>query len=476
MWSNFPLRCDILGAPNPDSNKLPSIPVIQVPTPRAPNELELPDELAWQRYRTSSTPKKNVVQLAPKSVSWRATRLLSMENFIPSGILYLIAGLLYAGSPFRSTGKRHYLSKVLNSQLAVEKLAKAFVVFTTAEAESYGNLVQECMGVPLMQISADEMDDSCFTWLQEVIQPFSIPVYEACLAFKRGSHLFNFASKPKEAVSFFQNFLHLAKTAPDGFPVLDEQKRRLDVDRGQETIRHAKIAEDFIFDYARAVKQFLRPNYFSWWLCLASQAIVHYELKTTHKCASNNLSQYLNYLQSLIELLDTSITNLSTTKSQFATVAHMQQLRETIILEFHLEAATALIDGASLLLLCKNNKESQKLMADSLNFVKKGLDWAQEFNKSDWEVCFRVAQAILHIRFGQIPEANAVIQASSKTARKHNAIKEVTKLISEIMKKKTPKESTKNRATRSIAQTLVFHPIDWTPYDWSSYLEPPTLS
>ena len=456
--------------PNSEPDKQPPIPVLPVPALRAPNELDIPDELAWQRYRTIATPKKHVVRLAPKVVSWRATRMLSVGNLLTAGILYMIAGLLYSGSPFRSTGERQYLSNAINKHKAVEKFAQALDGFKRAEAESYCRLVQKCLGVPLMQINAEEMNDSVFTRLQGIIHPLSIPVYDACLAFKRGSYLLISRSKPKQAVSFFHEFLNLVKTDPDSSPILPEQQRRLDVDRSQETVRHVNIAEDFIFDYARAVKQFIRPKFFTWWLCLASQALVHYELKTKRNCPSSELTQYLRNVHHLVELLDNSISKLLKGQSLFETVEHMQQLRETLLLEFHFEAATALADAANLLFLCKKDNESQEMIINSLNFLKRGVECAQDLNTSDWNTRFRIAQAILQIRLGNLKDAEELLHVCSKTIRNHTTIEDMKKLISEIKTKGKPKRSTKKRVSRSIAQTLIIQPIDWHAYDWSMFL------
>ena len=453
-----------MGAPDPEPSMPPSIPSVPVPSPRAPTELDLPDELAWQRYRVIATPDKHIVRLVPSNIAEKASRLFSDANFLIAGIIYLVAGLLYSGSPFRSTGERQYLTNMVDERKAVEELANAMEAFKAAEAESYNRLTQECLGVPLMQITAEDMNDSFFAWLQEIVRPLSIPVYDACLAFKRGSHLLNYCSNLQEASSFFREFLKLAKTTPDSSPFLNEHQRRLDVDRSQETVRHANIAPDFIFDYARAVKQFLRPNFFAWWLCLASQSLVHYGIKKRYKRISRELNQYLYYVNHLVALLDNSISKL------INPLGPMKQLYEKLLFEFHLEAATALVDASDILLLCRKKRESQKKLVESLNFLKRGVKSAQELDKPDWNARFRIAQVILQLRRGKLKAAEEALRVRSKALREHNGIKAMQKLLLEIKKKGKSSKSTTNSVFRSIEKNLVIQPLDWNTYDWTMYL------
>lgn len=457
-------------SPNPESRIPPTIPLTQVPSPRGPIELNLPDELAWQRYRVITTPQKHIVRLAPKNVSEKAGRLLSGGNFLTAGILYMVAGLLYSGSPFRSTGERQYLTTTVDNHKAVEEFVKALDAFKTAEAESYGRLTQECLGIPLMQFTFEEMNDSVFAWLQNIVKPLSIPVYDACLEFKRGSHLLNTRENLNEASSFFRIFLKLAKTTPDSFLFLTEFQRRLDVDRSQETIRHANIATDFIFDYSRAVKQFLRPKFFAWWLCLASQVLTQYGLKKKYKRISRELNQYLHNVHSLVELLDESISKLLKINTQIETMESIKQFYGKLLFQFHLEAATVLVDAANILILCRKNKESQEKIIESLNFLKRGVERAEELDELEWNARFRMAQVILQLRQNKINEAEEALRTKLKPLHAHSGIKAVKRLLSEYKKGKKPSKSTKKHFTQAITKNLVIQPLDWKKYDWNMFL------
>ena len=460
-----------MGNPNPGSGKLPPIPDFHVPMPRAPNELDFPDELAWQRYRIVAPPKKHVVRLSPKQITLIADRRISGDNPLIAGILYMVAGLLYAGSPFRSTKERQYLTDTIDQLKAVELLSQALDAFTLAKADSYCLLVQECIGVPLMHIPPDKMNDTAFSWLQEIIQPLSIPVYNACLAFKRGAYFLNTQSNQKKALEHFQDFLNLAKTSPDSSPLLPEQQRRLDVDRSQETVRHADIASDFIFDYARAVKQFIHPKYFVWWLYLASRVLIHYHLETRRKSPPNELTRYIRNIRILIETLDNCITQKPDHRSHSGTPEHIQRLHEKLFLEFHLEASTALADSGNTLFLCKLTKESQSMFEKSLNILKRGYEYALELEQSEWLVRFRIAQSILLIRLGKLQDAADLLSIKLKSVRKHPAIEHMKKLVSELIKSGKSKRSTRKHAINSISKTLVSQPLDWPKYNWSIFLE-----
>ncbi len=458
-------------SPNPELRIPPSIPPTHVPSPMGPIELNLPDELAWQQYRVIATPQKHVIRLAPKNISEKAGRLVSGGNFLTAGILYMVAGLLYSGSPFRSTGERQYLTTTVDHHKAVEELVKALDAFKTVEAESYGRLTQECLGIPLMQFTIEEMNDSVFTWLQNIIQPLSIPVYDACLAFKRGSYLLNTRKNLNEASLFFRAFLKLAKTTPDSSLTLTEHQRRLDVDRSQETVRHANIASDFIFDYSRAVKQFLRPKFFTWWFCLASQVLIRYGLNKKYKRISRELNQYLYNVQQLVALLDESISKLLEIYSQIETLESIKQFYGKLLFQFHLEAATALVDAANILILCRKHKESQEKIIESLNFLKRGVKCAQELDKPEWNASFRMAQAILQLRQGKINEAEEALRTNLKTIHTHSGINAVQKLLSELKKGKKLSKSTKSQFTNAIAKNLVIQPLDWKEFDWNMFLD-----
>ncbi|MFQ6123497.1 MAG: hypothetical protein ACE5R6_02690 [Candidatus Heimdallarchaeota archaeon] len=457
-------------SPNPESRIPPSIPPTQVPSPMGPIELNLPDELAWQRYRAVATPQKHVVRLTPMNVSKKAGQLLSGGNFLTAGILYMVAGLLYSGSPFRSTGERQYLTTTEDHHKAVEELVKSLDAFKTAEAESYCRLVQECLGIPLMKFTIEEMNDSVFTWLQNIVHPLSIPVYDACLIFKRGSHLLNKCENLNEASSFFRAFLKLTKTTPDSSLIITEYQRRLDVDRSQETIRHTNIATDFIFDYSRAVKQFLRPKFFAWWLYLASQSLVRYGLKKKYKRISRELNQYLDNVHRLVELLDKSISKLLKIQTQIETLGVIKPLYGKLLFQFHLEAATVLVDAAKILKLCRKHKEAQEKIIESLNFLQRGVECAQELDKPEWNACFRMAQAILLLRQKKTNEAKEALRTKMKALRAHSGIKAVKNLLLEYKEGKEPNKLTKRHFNQAIAKNLVIQPLDWKKFDWNMFL------
>ena len=104
-----------------------------------------------------------------------------------------------------------------------------------------------------------------------------------------------------------------------------------------------------------------------------------------------------------------------------------------------------------------------------MEFIINGLNCAQDLENSEWEIRFRSALSILHLRNGKPQDAEESLKSSSRPVRKHQALKDLNKLISEIKKKGSPKSSTRERVHQSMNKILAVQPIDWYTYDWANY-------